>query len=251
MTFCLGINVRNGLVGIADTRITSGNECLTARKVRVYNRDGGAMFVMTSGLRSVTDKTLTYFEQALLDREEPFARLYNAVNLLSAQVRRVAEEDKVFLEGSGLQFNIKAIVGGQMRGDESHKLYLVYPEGNWVDTARATPYHIIGATGYGKPILVRALHYVDSMHHAFKTACLAFDSTRISAAGVDFPADVVLYKPNSFQIVEHRYHEEDLRDLSEWWQQRLRMVMEDLPDDWLEAAFSKLQMPPSAQPGAT
>ena len=36
MTFCLGINVQEGLIGIADTRITSGNECLTARKVSVY-----------------------------------------------------------------------------------------------------------------------------------------------------------------------------------------------------------------------
>ena len=29
MTFCLGMKVEKGLVGIADTRITSGAECIT------------------------------------------------------------------------------------------------------------------------------------------------------------------------------------------------------------------------------
>ena len=251
MTFCLGINVSEGLVGIADTRLTSGNECLTARKVRVYERDGGAMFIMTSGLRSVRDKALTYFEDALEEREEPFTRLYQAVNLFTDQVRRVAGEDKAALTEGGLAFDIKALIGGQMRGEDSHKLYLVYPEGNWVDTGRGTPYHVIGSTGYGKPILDRTLTYNDSMRHAFKTGCLAFDSTRISAADVDFPIDAVLYVPNTFRIVEHRYQEEDLLEISNWWQENLRRTLLDLPEDWIEEAFSKLHPAAERKPEAT
>lgn len=240
MTFCLGIKVREGLVGVADTRITSGNESRTAGKVRIYEPDGGAMFIMTSGLRSVTDKALTYFEQAMEEREEPFAKLYQAVNLLTNQVRAVSDEDRAHLESSGLHFNIKALVGGQMRGDSSHKLFLVYPEGNWVNTGRSTPYHVIGATGYAKPVLVRALHYNDSIRHAFKTACIAFDSTRMSAVDVGFPVDAILYKPSTFQIVQHRYFERDLHEISSWWQGRLRKEMEELPGDWMEAVFAKL-----------
>lgn len=250
MTFCLGINVREGLVGIADTRLTSGNECLTARKVSVYERDGGAMFIMTSGLRSVRDKALTYFEDALGQREEPFTRLYQAVNLFTDQVRRVASEDKAALLESGLAFDMKALIGGQMRGEDAHKLYLVYPEGNWVDTGSGTPYHVIGSTGYGKPILDRTLTYNDSMRHAFKTGCLAFDSTRISAADVDFPIDAVLYVPNTFRIVEHRYQEEDLLEISNWWQERLRLTLSNLPEDWIEEAFSKLHPAAERKPGA-
>ena len=241
MTFCLGINVRDGLVGIADTRIMSGNECLTARKVTCYRPDGGAAFIMTAGLRSVRDKALTYFEEALSRRKEPFERLYQVVNLFSAQVRQVATEDKAALAASGLDFNMKALVGGQMRSDEGHKLYLVYPEGNWVDTGRGTPYHIIGSTGFGKPILDRTLTYGDSLRHAFKTGCLAFDSTRISAADVDFPIDAVLYAPNTFRMVEHRYGKEDLAEISAWWQENLRRSVRDLPGDWLEEAFAKLR----------
>ena len=249
MTFCLGINVKSGLVGIADTRLTSGNECLTARKVTVYERDGGAMFIMTSGLRSVRDKVLTYFEEALSEREEPFTRLYQAVNLFTEQVRRVSGEDKASLEESSLRFDMKALIGGQMCAEGVHKLYLIYPEGNWVDTGMGTPYHVIGSSGYGKPILDRTLTYDDSMRHAFKTGCLAFDSTRISAADVDFPIDVVLYCPNTFRIVEHRYQKEDLAEISNWWQEHLRETMRNLPADWIEEAFAKLGQLPEPKPG--
>ena len=240
MTFCLGINVQEGLIGIADTRITSGNETLTARKVSIYEQDESAFFIMTSGLRSISDKALTYFEQALSEQEDTPLRLFEVVNLFATQIRRVSAEDKKSLSEAGLSFDMKALVGGQMTADKSHKLYLIYSEGNWVDTGRGTPYHVIGSTGYGKPILDRTLNYNDPMQHAFKVGCLAFDSTRISAADVDFPIDAVLYLPNTFKIVEHRYEEDDLLEISTWWHENLRQAVQDLPSRWLEKAFAKL-----------
>jgi putative proteasome-type protease len=240
VTFCLGITVREGLVGIADTRVTSGNECITARKVAVYQQDQHAMFIMTSGLRSLRDKALTYFEEFMSQNEQPFDRVFKAVNAFAAQVRRVAQEDKEALSESGLSFDIYALVGGQFEKDSQHNLYLLYPQGNWVEIGQGTPYHIIGAAGYGKPVLDRTLKYHDSMRFAFKVGCLAFDSTRISAADVDFPIDVLLYVRDSFQIIEHRYQKEDLLELSNWWQERLRQSVSELPSEWLEDAFSKL-----------
>ncbi len=240
MTFCLGISAQDGLIGIADTRITAGNEVQSARKVTVYEQPEGAMFIMTSGLRSVRDKTLTYFEDVLVDRADPPTRLFEAVNLFAEQVRRVSKEDKEALEDAGLSFDIKALIGGQMIGDKTHKLFLAYSEGNWVETGRGTPYHVIGSTGYGKPILDRTLTYEDSMQHAFKVGCLAFDSTRISAADVDFPIDVVLYLPDTFRIVEHRFDTDDLLEMSTWWQENLRQAVQEAPTNWLETAFAKL-----------
>jgi putative proteasome-type protease len=240
VTFCLGITVREGLVGIADTRVTSGNECITARKVAVYQQDQHAMFIMTSGLRSLRDKALTYFEEFMSQNEQPFDRVFKAVNAFAAQVRRVAQEDKEALSESGLSFDIYALVGGQFEKDSQHTLYLLYPQGNWVEIGQGTPYHIIGAAGYGKPVLDRTLKFHDSMRFAFKVGCLAFDSTRISAADVDFPIDVLLYVRDSFQIIEHRYQKEDLLELSNWWQERLRQSVSELPSEWLEDAFSKL-----------
>jgi putative proteasome-type protease len=100
---------------------------------------------------------------------------------------------------------------------------------------------IIGASGYGKPILDRTLKYQDPMRFALKVGCLAFDSTRISAAGVDFPIDVILYKSGTYRIIEHRYEKEDLEHTSNWWQERLRASVNELPDEWIEPAFAGLK----------
>jgi putative proteasome-type protease len=237
MTFCLAAKVQDGLVGIADTRLTSGSECITARKVSVHSHGPHSLFLMTSGLRSVRDKVVTYFEDVLDSGEVEVDRLYKAVNALAQQVRRVAAEDKEALEASNLNFNLHVLVGGQMEHDKEHKLYMMYPQANWVEVGPGTPYSIIGETGYGKPILDRTLKYSDSMQFALKVGCLAFDSTRISAANVDFPIDVVVYKRDSFEVIEHRFEKKDLIDISNWWQERLRESVRLLPSHWISAVF--------------
>jgi putative proteasome-type protease len=129
-------------------------------------------------------------------------------------------------------------MGGQMAGDDEPKLYLVYPQGNWVEIGHETPYHIIGSAGYGKPVLDRTLKYSDSMPFALKVGCLAFDSTRISAADVDFPIDVVLFFRDSQRMVQQRFEKTDLVEISEGWQERLRASVANLPSAWLERFFA-------------
>lgn len=241
MTFCLGMKVEEGLIGIADTRVTSGSECITARKVSVYQGDRWSLFLMTSGLRSARDKALTYFDDLMEDSDHVHPdRLFKVANVFAEQIRRVAGEDKQFLQESGLTFNIHVLVGGQMERDREHKLYMIYPEGNWVEISPGTPYHIIGASGYGKPVLDRTLKYEDSMPFALQVGCLAFDSTRISAADVDFPVDVVLYARDSFRIVMQRFYKNDLLEMSDRWQERLRHSVRDLSMGWMEPLLRQL-----------
>jgi putative proteasome-type protease len=237
MTFCLGISVEQGLVGIADTRIVAGNECLVAKKTATYQGPGFAFFVMNSGLRSLRDKILLYFEEAFARETAVRDRLYKVVNLYAQQVRRAAEEDHDALRRSDLKFNTHALIAGQMSEDSTHRLFLIYPEGNWVEIGPDTPYQIIGASGFGKPILERSLNRKDSMLYAFKVGLLAFDATCLCAADVDYPMDVLLYSRSSFEIVEQRYQRDDLRAISEWWQDRMRRSVADLPSEWIEAAF--------------
>jgi putative proteasome-type protease len=246
MTFCLGIRVEEGLIGIADTRVLSGNECRVAKKTWVHQRERASLFVMTSGLRSVRDKALMYFEELAEQQEAPFERLFKAVNAFAGQVRRAAEEDRKALEEAGLRFNLHALIGGQGEADREHKLYLVYPEGNWVEVGRETPFEIIGSPGYGKPILERTLTWSDSMQFAFKVGCLAFDSSRICAADVDYPIDVLLYARDSFRIVEQRYTQQDFGEISAWWQERMRKSVNELPAEPIERAFARLSQPAQA-----
>lgn len=240
MTFCVAIKIKDGLVGIADTRVTSGSVHTTARKVTIHQSGQNSMFLMTSGLRSVRDKALTYFEEELEQTETGYTKLYQAVNAFAAQVRRVATEDKQALVDAGLEFNLFSIIGGQLQNDKEHKLYLLYPQGNWVEVTDASPYVLIGETSYGKPILDRVLRFESDMETALKVAYLAFDSTRISAVDVSFPIDVVLYRRNTFDIVQHSYDREDLQHLPQWWQERLRASVEELPNEWVHQALAKL-----------
>ena len=243
MTFCLGITVDEGLVGIGDTRVVAGNECMVARKTATYQGPGFAFFVMHSGLRSARDKILLYFEEAFARESMTRDRLFRVVNLYAQQVRRVSEEDGEALRNAELKFNAHSLIGGQMSGDSAHKLYLVYPEGNWVEIGPDTPYQIIGNSGFGKPILERSLTPKDSMLYAFKVGILAFDATRLCASNVDLPMDVLLYTRGSFEIVEKRYQRDDLRTISDWWQERMRSAVQDLPSEWIEAAFPACESP--------
>jgi putative proteasome-type protease len=237
MTFCLGITVDDGLVGIADTRVLSGNECLVAKKTATYRGPGFSFFVMTSGLRSLRDKILLYFEEAFAKDTMVRERLYKIVNLYAEQVRKVSQQDREALEETGLKFNAFSLIGGQASEDSVHRLFLVYPEGNWVEIGPDTPYQIIGASGFGKPIMERSLHSKDSMLYAFKVGLLAFDATRLCAADVDYPMDVLLYRRGSYEFIERRYGRDDLRTISDWWQERMRQSVQDLPAQWIEAAF--------------
>ncbi|MFT5885395.1 MAG: putative proteasome-type protease [Arcticibacterium sp.] len=238
MTYCLGIKLRKGLVALADTRITSGSETTTAKKVFVHKYGKYPIFIMTSGLRSVRDKVICYFEE-LLEETEGFDKMYQAVNELGKQIKRVAEEDRDILAKSGISFNIFTIVGGQMPKDEEPKLYLLYPEGNWIEVGEGTPFMIIGNSGYGKPVLQRAINYDSSLEYALKTGFLSFDSTRVCASDVGFPIDILIFNRETFELEEHRLQEEDLKEITDFWANKLRDSVNQIPDDLIDKILDK------------
>jgi len=234
MTYCLGIIVKEGLVAIADTRITSGSETTTSKKISLHSNEHGTIFLMTSGLRSIRDKAITYFEEVLEKEGKDYTKMYNVVNAFGSQLRRVSAEDKAALAESGLSFNLFTIVGGKLKDDKIHKLYLLSPEGNWIEIGTATPFAIIGNSGYGKPILNRVLDYESSIRFALKTGYLSFDSTRVSANDVGFPIDVVIYKSETGEIIEKRYEESELQEISSQWNESLDKVIKDIPENWID-----------------
>ncbi|WP_025761713.1 peptidase [Dyadobacter tibetensis] len=239
MTYCLGIKVKEGIVALSDTRITAGTDTSSKKKVYLAKKGGHSLFIMTSGLRSVRDKAVHYFEE-LIEDGIVYNKLYKAVNAFGEQIKKVALEDKKSLERSGLRFNLNAIVGGQLEADADHKLFLLYSEGNWVELDEGAPYVIIGNSGQGKAILNRVLDENSTMKQALKAGFLSFDSTRVSNNDVDFPIDVVLYKKDSFQVVEHRYDRESLKEVSSMWAEKLKDALEDIPETWMEATFEKI-----------
>jgi len=251
MTYCLGIKVKTGFIGIADTRITSGHQTTKAKKVFTINKHKHTFFIMTSGLRSVRDKAITYFKEIIEENDESFNKLYMAVNAFAKQVRRAANEDKEALKEAGLSFNLFAIVGGQLQDDKEHKIYLLYPEGNWIEVTEGSPYVIIGNNGYGKPILDRSINYHSSLKFALKAGLLSFDATRISANDVDYPIDVVYCEKDSFFITERRYEQKELEQIAQGWNKVLSDSIRDLPEGWIEDLFVTKPAPDGATSSAS
>jgi len=240
MTFCLAMKVQDGLVGIADTRVTSGKECMTAKKVTIHQNSGRhSAFIMTSGLRSLRDKAVTYFHEVIDTQDQSFNKLYKMVNAFGEQVKRVAAEDRKSLEEHGLHFNLYALVGGQLEDDKEPMLYMLYPEGNWVEVSENCPYFIIGNTGHGKPLLDRALKHESSMEFALKAGFLSFNATRVSANDVEYPIDVVICKKDEFHITEKRFDRDDMHAYSRWWQERIVQSINDMPDEWVNVLFDQ------------
>ena len=237
MTYCLGIKVKEGLLAIADTRITSGTDTTVKKKITIEQKDHFALFIMTSGLRSVRDKALVYFTELLETTE--YNKLYKAVNAFGEQVKRAAREDRESLEKAGFKFDLNTIIGGQLRDDDEHKLFQLYPEGNWVELGNGAPYVIIGNSGHGKAILNRTLSEESDLKQALKTGFLSFDSTRVSSNNVDFPIDVAIYHKDSFHVTEKHYEKKDLEYISAQWAEELRSALENISDDWMESAFEK------------
>lgn len=240
MTFCLGMKLEDGLVGIADTRVTTGAEQTTAKKISVHQHGRHSLFIMTSGLRSARDKAVTYFDEVLEDDGEVFDRLYKAVNKFAEQIRRVVREDRDALREAGLTFNLFAVVGGQLERDAEHKLYLLYPQGNWVEATSGSPYYVIGETSYGKPLLDRVLRYECSLEFALKAGYLAFDATRTSATDVGFPLDVVLYRRNTYTLIERRLERAELWPVSERWQQHICNAVAQTECEWAQHLVAEL-----------
>jgi len=237
MTYCLGIKVRDGLIGLSDGRVTSGNQVSSAKKLSLSGQEGHRFMIMTSGLRSLRDKTLAYLERSSRGGQAGgFRTMLEAVSAYCACLRRVTDEDRAALEAAKLSFNLHSIVGGQLADDPEPALYLVYPEGNWIEVDERTPYLSIGATAYGKPILDRGLRFDSSLQHALKIAYLSFDSTRYSSADVGYPIDLATLPVHDRRWRTAQFDYDDLIEQRQWWNEHIKELASRLPDrPWLDA----------------
>ena len=48
------------------------------------------------------------------------------------------------------------------------------------------------------------------------------------------------YRIPRFKLIEHRFEKNDLLEISNWWQERLRHSVNELPRQWMERVFTKM-----------
>lgn len=228
MTFCIAVKSKTGVIALSDTRISSGLGVSTSKKIQIYQENGNSFFVMSSGLRSIRDKVLHLFEEDLPNHT--CDKLFKVANLIGNAVKQARAEDLEQLQESKFFFDGHFIVGGQCFKDKRSTIFLIFPEGNWVEPSDESPYTLIGNTAFGKPILRRLLHEEVTFDLAIKVAYLAFDATFKNASDVDFPLDFALYRNGTFEIQELRKTEDELKSTSIQWNQMLVNAANSLPD---------------------
>ena len=228
MTFCIAVKSKTGVIALSDTRISSGLGVSTSKKIQIYQENGNSFFVMSSGLRSIRDKVLHLFEEELPN--QTCDKVFKVANLIGNAVKQARAEDLEQLQQSKFFFDGHFIVGGQCVKDKRSTIFLIFPEGNWVEPSDESPYTLIGNTAFGKPILRRLLHEEVTFDLAIKVAYLAFDATFKNASDVDYPLDFALYRNGTFEIQELRKTEDELKSTSIQWNQMLVNAANSLPD---------------------
>jgi putative proteasome-type protease len=133
-------------------------------------------------------------------------------------------------------FNATLIVGGQIKGMEP-RLFMIYPEGNFIEASADTPFFQIGETKYGRPILVRGFQPDMSFESAVKLLMVSFDSTMAANLSVALPLDMLILPKDDFAPLQQRRISDDdpyFSAISDGWSDALRKAFYSLPDYVIE-----------------
>ena len=233
MTYCVGLLLDEGMILLSDTRTNAGlDNIATYRKMFHFEQPGERVItMMTSGSLSVTQTVLARLREAIEDPDAtPKSSIMLAPTMLSvaqiigdtlAAVRNEIQE-KLSTMTQAASANI--IVAGQCRGRRM-RMFLIYPEGNFIEATEDTPFLQIGEHKYGKPILDRVITPATSLPEARKAVLLSMDSTLRSNLSVGMPLDLAVIRKDALQVSQKRRIEagdEDFRLMSEAWSQALR-----------------------------
>lgn len=239
MTYCVGLKIDRGLVFMSDTRTNAGIDNIsTFRKMHVWSTPGERVIVLLSaGNLATTQAVVSILDErakAPVDRVPTLLEtpsMFQTARVVGQVVREVIETTAPAGQRADA-FSASFILGGQIKGMEP-RLFMIYPEGNFIEAGGDTPFFQIGETKYGKPIIVRAYDPEMSFAETAKLLMVSFDSTLKSNLSVGLPLDMLFYEKDSLNVTfQKRIAGDDpyYRTVSEGWSSALRKAFEDLPD---------------------
>jgi len=247
MTYCVGLKLKAGLVMMSDTRTNAGVDNISVfKKMFIWERAGErSVTLMTAGNLATTQAVVSLLNERSIPAEERGSpsileapSMFQIAKLVGDTLREViAAQSGVDGPQASSPFSATLMLAGQVRGGEP-RLFLIYPEGNFVEAAEDTPFFQIGETKYGKPILVRAYDPEMSFEDAVKLLMVSFDSTIKANLSVGLPLDFHLYEADSFKTgVTRRIEKDDpfYDMISSSWGEALRDAFHSLPDYSLDS----------------
>ncbi|MBY6217181.1 proteasome-type protease [Qipengyuania aquimaris] len=241
MTYCVGMKLDKGLVLMSDTRTNSGVDNISVfRKMFTWQVPGDRIItVMTAGNLATTQAVISQLEErtkepenrdnALLKSPTMFQVATEVGNLMRGIISE--RQDANGAKGRG-RFTASIIVAGQIQGMEP-RLFMVYPEGNFIEASLDTPFFQIGETKYGRPIIIRGYDRHMSLEDGVKLLMVSFDSTLKANLSVGLPLDLQVIARDTFEAGhQHRVTHEDpyFQAISSSWGDALKNAFHSLPD---------------------
>lgn len=232
MTYCVGLLLNEGMVLLSDTRTNAGLDNIsTYRKMFHFEEPGERVItILTAGSLSVTQTTIARLRDAADDPDATAATsimlaptMLKVAEMVGSQlslVRREIDEKLSMAQGASAAM----IVAGQRKGG-SMRMFLIYPEGNFIEATEDTPFLQIGEHKYGKPLLDRVITPSTSLHDAQKAVLLSMDSTLRSNLSVGMPLDLCVIERDACRVSSQRRidaGDESFRNMSEAWSRALR-----------------------------
>ncbi|MGB3409482.1 MAG: proteasome-type protease [Jannaschia sp.] len=240
MTYCVGLQLDRGLVFMSDTRTNAGvDNVSTFRKLFTWEVPGDRTIVlMTAGNLATTQAVVSLLDErnlAASDRAPSLLTvpsMFQAARLVGHTLREEISEHRDAGPKAASTFGATMILGGQIKGSQP-RLYMIYPEGNFVEAQNDTPFFQIGETKYGRPILVRAYDPKMDFAKAVKLLMVSFDSTIRANLSVGTPLDLQIIETDGLRLGQSRRIEEtdpDWAAISDGWSDALRRAFDSLPD---------------------
>lgn len=268
MTYCVAIQVQDGIVFAADTRTNAGVDYVTSYpKLHMFRPAPDRVFVILSaGSLATTRELLDEIGRDIEDAPNSpngesllSARyVFDAADYVGRLSRKIQEKHGPALLRTGVSGEVSLIVGGQIAGRDP-ELLMIYPQGNYIGASAETPYLQLGETKYGKPILDRLATPAHSLSEAARLALVSLDATVRSNVTVGAPYDFALYRrdslllPDSIRIEEDSPYYAGVRD---FWQAGIadmfaRLAPFPIAAPAIDTAGAAVTAPITTQSGAT
>ncbi|WP_336978326.1 proteasome-type protease [Altererythrobacter fulvus] len=241
MTYCVGMMLEKGLVLMSDTRTNSGVDNIsTFRKMFHWEVPGERIItLMTAGNLATTQAVVSQLEERNKAPDQRQNSLLEAPSMFQVAVevgrllRSTIQSSQVGngMEGEG-RFTASMILAGQIKGMQP-RLFMLYPEGNFIEASWDTPFFQIGETKYGRPILLRGYESDMDFEDAVKLLMVSFDSTLKANLSVGMPLDLMVIARDSFVPLHERRIEKDdpyFLSISSRWGDSLKEAVHALPD---------------------
>ena len=240
MTYCVGLRLKKGLVFMSDTRTNAGVDNVSVfRKMASWENPGERVVtLLTAGNLATTQAVISLLDErtkAPAERAPSILEvptMFQVARLVGDLLKEVIQKNADAGQTADSSFNATVIVGGQIATSEP-TMFMVYPEGNFIESTYDTPFFQIGETKYGKPILVRAYDPDMEFGDAIKLLMVSLDSTVKANLSVGLPVDFQIYNRDALRIgYQARIDADDdyFQLISTGWGEALKEAFQSLPD---------------------